>query len=142
MKQAFGQSATAARRLYFSVSVFVIAVLGLGATGCAKADVTAAPNGADATVVGTEYPELGRNYAVEVSAHCGIKYMTFAGRDWKADNPIPDPGPEPAGEDVASYDGTVSGTAVWVDTDTVHLIVDGLPLIVFHPTTEDAPPCM
>jgi hypothetical protein len=78
---------------------------------------------------------------VEVSSHCGIKYMWYAGRHWEAENPLPDPGPQPAGDGLMSYKGTVSGKAVWVDDTTVNLIVEGLPVVTFHPARSTPAPC-
>jgi hypothetical protein len=62
-------------------------------------------------------------YPVDLYTHCGIGTARFAGRDWVAVRPAPDPQRLPNSAGITQYTGYVAGTMVLVRPDLLRFIL-------------------
>ncbi len=62
-------------------------------------------------------PEVGAAYPFDLYTHCGIRWTSFGGREWRAVEPAPEPADVPDDDGMVSYDGYTSGTMTLLDED-------------------------
>lgn len=108
------------------------------------------PGGDPATTpptTGPESPEPQTSYPIAIHSHCGIEFVDFGGRRWKAEEPVPAPTPRPDSEGVVSVDGDTPGMMTLLDPDTLQFTADDEAVreqgitVRFHPTDDHVPPC-
>lgn len=99
------------------------------------------------TESGPESPQVGQYYPVTVYSHCGIRFMEFGDRHWKAENPVPAPTPRPNSQGIVEVDNYTPGMVTLIEQDTLKFAVDDSAVqeqnivVYFHPTTKHPPPC-
>ncbi|TWP53561.1 hypothetical protein FKR81_06315 [Lentzea tibetensis] len=85
-------------------------------------------------------------HQIEVLTHCGLEFLKFGDRTWRAETPLPEPKPRPDPNGV-KYDGYTSGVVTVVDDKTLRFAVDDTRFeapsepVVFHPTDVEPPLC-
>ncbi|GAA3018452.1 hypothetical protein [Actinokineospora globicatena] len=131
-------------------------VVGLALAACttpeaAPLPATAGPNslpgGSSAHGAPQQFVQIGESFPYRLMSHCGIKYATFAGQNWVAEQTWPDPERVPDFDGKVVNDGFVSGRVVLLDDRTLRFKVDpatiaGKPTeVIFHPTDVEIPLC-
>jgi hypothetical protein len=94
-------------------------------TPSTSARETAAAAGADTGEVetGPADPETGVAYSFDLYTHCGIRWTTFGGRDWRAVQPAPEPKALPGPDGVSTVDFYTGGTMTLVDEDLLRFTI-------------------
>jgi hypothetical protein len=68
-------------------------------------------------------PEVGVAYPFDLHTHCGIRWTSFGGREWRAVEPAPEPADGPDDDGTVSYDGYTIGTMTLLDEDLLRFTV-------------------
>jgi hypothetical protein len=94
-------------------------------TPSASTRETAEPAGgeADEALTGAARPELGVAYPFDLMTHCGIRWTTFGGRDWRALQPAPEPKVLPGPDGVSTVDFYTGGTMTLVDENLLRFTI-------------------
>lgn len=89
----------------------------------------------------SESVEVGETYRMTLNFHCGIKYIRFDQREWRAEKPLLAPPDKQAWPDRTPVD------VAYVDQNTLRLTVDDEAsagageVVMFHPSPERAERC-
>ncbi|QFZ19725.1 hypothetical protein [Saccharothrix syringae] len=131
-----------------ALSAFLLAACGTGGdpgaappTSTTASSVPAAPPSSAPLSPAPGEPVIGTRYAYDLYVHCGIEFAAFAGRTWKAEQPLPEPRPTPDERGITTYTGYLPGTAVLVDRDTLEFANDRVGTVRFHPVDQEPSPC-
>lgn len=153
-----------------SVVVVVVSAVGVGArgsnSGSAHQEVasvtgpatTAASTSTGSTATpsrraersGPPNPAVAVAYPFDLYEHCGIREVAFAGHQWLASPPAPEPRRLPDAQGITDYTGYVAGTMTLLPEDQLRFtITDPLSSgngqsFLFRPqpaTTQPLPPC-
>lgn len=126
------------------ISVVVLAAVMMLAAGCTESGEPPNPRQTTTTSArpmpsNPDKIQEGETYRTRAGRHCGLEFLTFAGREWKVASPH---------ESLQLVMGPVPVQITYVDSDTLRLTVDedaefaaGVSAI-FRPTDEDPPPCI
>ncbi|GLZ35428.1 hypothetical protein Lesp02_76150 [Lentzea sp. NBRC 105346] len=84
---------------------------------------------------------------IDVLTHCGLEYVRFDGRVWRAETPQPEPKVRPDEQGVTAYTGYTHGTITVVDQDTARFTFDEkrydalVHELVLRPAAQEPPLC-
>ena len=84
---------------------------------------------------------------VDVLTHCGLDYVRFQGRVWRAETPQPEPKQRPDSHGVTAYTGYTHGMITLVDENTARFTFDekryDAPVheLVLRPAAGEPPLC-
>lgn len=74
-------------------------------------------------VFGPAAPQIGVDYPFSLLTHCGIDYVTFGGRVWRAVPPEPEPVRVPDANGMTEYTGYTSGVMRLLGPDSLRFTI-------------------